>query len=61
MVVNVMVVIKALLVCVYLKDGETALIKAAEKGHMNIVNKLLDSDASINAFNRVRMIFLTLQ
>ena len=37
----------------HLQDGLTALMKASEKGHMEIVKVLLDGGAEVNKQNRV--------
>ena len=40
-------------VCLYLKDGATALYIAAEKGHVPVVQLLLDKGAAIEVKNDV--------
>ena len=40
---------------VYTKNGVTPLIIASDKGHADVVQKLLDSSADINVANKVRL------
>ena len=42
----------------YLQYGNTALFAAAEKGHVNVVDKLIDSGADVNDVNRVSEKFI---
>ena len=42
-------------VCVWLQDGDTALICASRNGHAEVVKALLAANANVEAKNNVRL------
>ena len=43
----------------HMKDGLTALSKAASEGHLGVVSKLIDSKANLDYIDKVSAIFST--
>jgi ankyrin repeat protein len=56
--INVRVVVSILLYVFIFKDGETALMLAAEGGHDSIVKQLLDAGADVKSQNEVIVIII---